>query len=173
MKLGSDKMADNKNNINIDFSTQEVKEQDSYQLTKEIVTVKTGKRHAIKINDINAYKNIYETTNTIKTNNLIKTEARSIAIFCNEYIPPHFTKGIYIQYFLTINGTSIEIVPVNSDRNGIKIIKTSDYDLNSDYVHYTNQKIKSAYLTIIIKTPNQYESPFISNLKVLVGDKNV
>lgn len=162
-----------KNNVNIDFKEDDIKEVEGLQTKKEIVKLNTAKRHVIKINGIQLEKNIYNTESIIKTNNLISNPARSIAIFCNEYIPEHFSTGTWIRYYLTINGQDFEVVPINSHHNGVKIIKTSDLDLNSDYVQYINQKIKTAYLTIRISTPNKYETPFISNLKILVGDKNV
>lgn len=160
-------------NINIDFKEDKISEVAGLKSEKKLVKLNTAKRHVIKINGINLEKNIYKTENVVRTANLIVAPARSIAVFCNEYIPDHFPSGTYIQYFLTINGQDFEVVPINSNKNGIKIIKTSDLDIDSSYVTYINQKIKTAYLTIKIKTPNAYETPFISNLKVLVGDKNV
>lgn len=162
-----------KNNVNIDFKEDSIKDLQGLSTKKEIVQIPTAKRHVIKINGIQLEKNIYNTESIIKTNNLITTPARSIAVFCNEYIPEHFVDGTYIRYYLNVNGQDIEVVPINANRDGVKIIKTSDLDLDSNYVEYINQKIKSAYLTIKISTPNKYETPFISNLKVLVGDKNV
>jgi len=162
-----------KTNVNIDFKEENIKDIEGLQTKKEIVKLNTAKRHAIKINDIQLEKNIYNAESIIKTNNLISNPARSIAIFCNEYVPEHFSAGKWIRYYLTVNGQDFEVVPINSNNNGVKIIKTSDLDLSSDYVQYINQKIKTAYLTIRISTPNKYETPFISNLKILVGDKNV
>ena len=167
-------MADyNKNNINIDFKESNVSNIENYTMNKTIHKANSAKRHVIKINDIELSRNVYKIKNTIKSKNLITTQARSIAIFCNEYIPEHFPNGKYIEYHLTINGVNYEIEPINSNRNGIKIIKVSDYDFNSDYVEYINEKITTAYLTIIIKTPNNYETPFLSDLKIMVGDSNV
>lgn len=162
-----------KNNINIDFKEDPIKEVAGLQTQKEIVQLNTAKRHVIKVNDIMLEKNVYNSESIIKTNNLITSPARSIAIFCNEYVPEHFTAEAWIKYYLSVNGQDFEIVPINANRNGVKIIKTSDLDLKSDYVRYVNQKIKTAYLTIRLSTPNKYETPFLSNLKVLVGDKNV
>lgn len=166
-------MSEYKKNVNIDFTESPTANISNYKTETIVKQVKTGKRHVIKVNDINLYRNKYAAKSKITTKNLITNPARSIAIFCNEYIPTHFPEGKYIQYYFTINGTNYEVVPINSDREGIKIIKVSDYDFKSEYVKYINQKIISAYLTIIINTPNDYETPFISDLKVLVGDKNV
>lgn len=166
-------MAEIKNNINIDFTEVDSSESSQYAAQTEVVKVQSAKRHAIKINDINVFRNKYDINNVITSNNLVSVPSRSIAIFCNEYIPKHFNSGEYIKYIMKINGKDYEMVPINSDKNGIKIIKTSDYDFNSDYVEYIEEKITSAYLTIKITCPNEYETPYISDLKILVGDKNV
>ena len=162
-------------NTNIDFTEKKVSEQEGFVTSKKLVKVETGRRHAIKINDVTLERNVYKSPSVIKTGNLITGKAaKSIAVFCNEYIPEHFKKeDVYVKYVFTINGEDIEVVPINSHRNGIKRIKTSDYDLDSDYIEYINQPITSAYLTITITTPNQYESPFISNLKVMIGGQDV
>lgn len=161
-------------NTNIDFTENKTSEQEGFVTSKKLVKVETGRRHAIKINDVTLEHNVYKSPSVIKTGNLITGKpAKSIAVFCNEYIPEHFKEGVYIKYVLTINGEDTEVVPINSHHNGIKRIKTSDYDLDSDYIKYINQPITSAYLTITITTPNQYESPFISNLKVMMGGQDV
>ena len=109
----------------------------------------------------------------ITTNNLIKKPAKSIAIFANEYIPQHFPKGEYIYYTLTVNGIDYKITPINIDRNGTKIIKTSDFDISSNYSIYIGEEIKTAYLTIKMRSISKYETPFLKNIKVLLGDRNV
>lgn len=166
-------MSNYKNNVNIDFTEQPAVDIKNYKETEETKIVESAKRHVIRINDIALYRNIYAKKSVIKSNNLIKTPAKSIAIFCNEYIPAHFEARDYITYHLTINGTTYKVVPINSDKNGTKIIKTSDYDFDSTYVEYINEFITSAYITITINCPNKYETPFLSDFKVLVGDKDV
>lgn len=163
-----------KNNINIDFKDSPSSHELEYSTSKQVIKMETAKRHVIKISEIKAEKNNYMTTNTMRTNNLIKKETISIAIYCNEYIPYYFDKSIdYIKYYLTVNADTFEVVPINSERNGIKIIKTNDYDFNIENIKYITEPILSAYLTIVIKTPDKNRTPYISNLKVLVGDNNV
>lgn len=139
--------------------------------TNKTIKEINAKRHVIKIEDISAKRNTYEQYTTLKTNNLVTSPATNIAIFANEYIPTHYSGADYIKYILEINGVSYEIVPINLDRNGIKIIKASSTDKESGYTHYISEKIKEAYLTIQLKAVNEYDAPFLSNLKVLVGNK--
>jgi hypothetical protein len=138
-------------------------------LADTIIKVPTAKRHVIKINDMAAFKNQYKTKNVIKSNQLLTTSTKAIAVFCNEYIPDHFPDKVYVNYILTVNGIDYEIIPINISRDGKKIIKTSEYQLDSDSTIYINEEIKTAYLTIIINTPTVNETPFISNIKILTG----
>lgn len=143
----------------------------NFELSNKVVKLATARRHTIKLNGISAEGNQYALTTTRRSRQLITEPVESMAFFCNEYIPDHFPDSQYIKYILTINGTDHEVVPINSEKNGKKIVRTTASGLNSDYVLYLSESIKSAYLTIIIKTPNKTETPFISNLKVLIGGK--
>jgi hypothetical protein len=134
-----------------------------------IITLSTAKRHVIKLNDITAVRNKYQANNIIKTKQLLSGSTNSIAIFCNEYIPDHFPVGTYLEYILTVNGMDYHMVPINSNRNGKKIIRKTDYVTSLDSVAYINEDIKSVYLTIVITAPNDAETPYISNLKLLIG----
>jgi hypothetical protein len=154
-----------------DINFQDVASSDinQYSIQKKLTTIGTAKRHAIKINDLTGQINTYVSTSTIKSRELISNKASSIAVFCNEYIPEYFPEGQYIKYILTINGKDVEIVPINSNKNGVKIVKTSSYDSSPAYIKYLNEDIKSATLSIIIKTPDAKQTPIISNLKILIG----
>lgn len=163
-----------KNNVNIDFSEDKISDLEQFDKKETLVKLETGRRHAIKINDLTAEKNRYSNKSIMKTGNLIKAPVKAIAIFANEYIPSNFdAKKQYVKYILSVNGKEYEITPINSSRNGIKIIKTSEYTLNSKYAEYINETIKSAYLTIEITAPSVYETVFVGNIKVLAGDKHV
>jgi hypothetical protein len=133
------------------------------------VIVPSAKRHVIKIPSLIAEKNTYASESLINISNLISSPVKSIAVFSSEYIPDHLPPDDYVKYTLTINGTEYEIVPINSDKNGKKIIRTTQYDSSPEYVEYLNEDIKSASLSITIKTLNGYATPFISNIKLLVG----
>ncbi len=160
-------------NVNLDLSETNTEGVAGLKTEQQLVKIETAKRHVISINGIELAKNEYGNTCTLRTRNLTSDPARSIAVFVTEYIPNNYKAEDYIKYILTINGEDFEIVPINSQRNGIKIIKTSSLDINTEYVKYINSKISSAYLTINIKSLGAYESPHLANLKVLVGDKNV
>lgn len=161
------------NNVNIDFEKDKVVEIDGIKVAKKIIKLSTGKRHVIKINDISLYKNTYVNKTIIKTKNLIDKKTKSIAIFANEYIPEGSNMTNPLKYIMTINGQEIEMVPINHDRNGIKIVKTSESEEISSYTYHMNDVITSAYLTITMSTNNEDFTPFISNLKILKGDRDV
>lgn len=154
---------------NIDFKEIAAQELNSYKVNKKLVTIGSAKRHVIKINNIKAEGSVYKQTNSFKSRELISTPVKSIALFCNEYVPEHFSDSDCFKYIFTINGVDHEVVPINSDKNGKKIIRTTDYSSPSEYVIYLNEEIKSAFLSIIIKTPSTNDTPYISNLKILIG----
>lgn len=145
-----------------------------YQLDTQLVKLSTAKRHAIKINNLFGYQNTYTMTNSMKSRELITSPVKAIAIFCNEYVPDHFANNDYFKYVLTVNGVDHEVVPINSERNGKKVVRTSESNSSADYVDYISEPVKSAFLTITIMAPNTTETPYISNLKILMGgDVNV
>lgn len=142
-------------------------------MSQIIETIPSAKRHAIKINDITLKQKQFVNISNIKTKELISpTEGsiNSIAIFCNEYIPNEIKNNGSITYELIVNGITHNIVPINSNHNGIKIIKKLQNKSESDYVEYIQEDIKSAVLNIILKTPTQNISPYVSNLKILFGE---
>lgn len=130
-------------------------------------------RHVIKINQISAFKAVYKTENSYTINNILDninpTSINAVAIFCNEYIPDHFNSKEFIQYYLTINDKTYQMAPINSDKNHTKIIKISKNALQLDYVKYISEPIRNISLKVVLKTPDEYSTPFISNLKVLYG----
>lgn len=130
--------------------------------------IPSARRHAIKINDISAFKPTFRTS-TMRSRELISSPVKHIAVFCNEYIPEHFPEGKYITYILTVNGIDHEIVPINNQRNGTKIIRTVTVDAKSDSVLHIAEPIKSAVLTIKIESPDKNQSPYISGIKILMG----
>lgn len=144
----------------------------TFENTKTLTILPTARRHVVRLNNISAKRNLYKQKNIIKSKELISTPVKTLAFFCNEYIPEHFPENLKtIQYILTINGVDYEVLPINSNKNGKKIVRTTEYNSNANHVIYLNEEIKSAILTIAIVTPNKNETPYISNLKILVGDK--
>lgn len=114
------------------------------------------------IADATTYKNA-----EIKTKGLISTPVDSIAVFANEYVPPHFVDNEYFEYILTINGIDYPVVPINSVRQGTKIIRRGVE--NSDYITSIKETVKSAELKVIIKSTDGSSTPYLSNLKICTG----
>ena len=129
-------------------------------------------RKKIKINTIKLFSSSYQET-TIESEDLLTAgSVDKIGLFINQYIPDHFSSDIkYLTYYLIINGTEYEIIPINSKEDGIKLIKFSETEntINQNYVQNITETIKSAKIKIIIKTYNTTETPFISNLKLCLG----
>ena len=112
--------------------------------------------------DATTYKNA-----GIRAKDLISTPVDSIAVFANEYVPPHFVDNEYFEYVLTVNGIDYPIVPINSTKQGTKIIRRGVE--NSDYVTSIKETIKSAELKVIIKSTDGSSTPYLSNLKICTG----
>lgn len=136
--------------------------------TKKIEKILTAKRHVIKINNIGLYKDSYQ-EGFIVSKELITTPIKYIGLYCNEYINSNYDISKNITYHLIINGIEYNITPINSDRNGKKIIRTSSQSYQLDNTIYIQESIKSAKLKITINSSNENITPFISNIKVLIG----
>lgn len=139
-------------------------------VTKKIVQVASAKRHVIKINGITLSKNAYG-KGTAVSKELITDPVKYIGLYCNEYISSDYAIENTVKYYLIINGTEHEIVPVNSQRNGKKIVRTSSQTYQLDNTIYIEESIKSAKLKIVIGSSTSI-TPYISNLKLLVGGYN-
>lgn len=131
-------------------------------------TFPTIKRHAIIINQIRPYDAGYS-TGEISTLDMVASPVDCIAVFANEYIPHHYPEQEYFKYTLTVNGIDYDVVPINAGRQGIKIIRFSDYTVNDSYVEHIKEPIKSAVLQVLIKPAPGGETPYLSNLKVCIG----
>ena len=88
-------------------------------------------------------------------------------------MPTYFTEGTYIQYILTVNGKDYEVVPINSNAAGTKVIRFSNYTVNDSYVEHLKETIKSASLKVIIHAAQDGSTPYINNLKVCLGKATV
>lgn len=137
--------------------------------TTKIVHLKSAKRSVIKINDITIGNKEYETQGKLVFNNFITEPASSIAIFANEYIADGFDIRNSVKYTLTINGIDYDIIPINSNHNGKKVIRITNMAIPAEHVHYISENIKSATLTIDVKTTDKNITPYISDIKILVG----
>lgn len=129
--------------------------------------VKGAKRSAIRINDISAYKKVFSEKMQIVSDELITTDAFSISIFSNVYVPEELDDRA-VKFTLIINGISYEVVPINSNLNGTKVIRFSGGNSNSVYTKLINEVIKSARLVITFSNKSTC-TPYINNLKILIG----
>ncbi|MDV3428888.1 MAG: hypothetical protein LIR50_18005 [Bacillota bacterium] len=154
----------------------------NYDVTNKQVIMSTAKRHCIRIENLLPKYIEYNKTSTLQSINIIEyiqnklTNNISIpisiyafAFYDNENIPSYYDNADnIITYKVVINGKEYPIVPINSNKNGIKIIRNTDITSDSDYVKYINEDIKSLYLIINMTLSNEQQSPFISNMKLLI-----
>lgn len=139
--------------------------------SSETETVKlpsTVARHAVSLNGIEADGSSYSDA-TFETAELISAPVNSIAVFASEYVPPQFTDEIYFYYTLTVNGKDYNVVPINAERSGIKVIRFTDYASGDSYVEHIKESIKSAKLKVQIRTSSANATPYLSNLKICFG----
>lgn len=140
---------------------------DNSTVIKKVEKVDSAKRHLIRISDISAFKNKYD-KGYIISKELVTDPINTIALYCNEYINSDYTIENNLSYFLILNGVEYKIEPINSNRNGKKIVRMSAL-YNADHVIYLNEDIKSARLKIVINSANQDVTPYISDIKILIG----
>ncbi len=139
----------------------------------EIFPYSNTKCKAIRINSIRLYSSEYEDAELESVNMLESGSVDKISLFATEYIPDHFNTDLdYIKYYLVINGTEYKIVPINSGREGISLIKYSevtDSSAKSNKIKLIEETIKDARFRVSIKTHNGNETPYVSNLKLCLG----
>lgn len=139
------------------------------QPIERTIELPNAKRHVIRISDITAHVGTFS-QGYLQTKELITNPVQSIAVFANEYIPEYFPDNkTYIQYILTVNGIDYDIVPINSEKNGTKVIRVSNYSIIDDYVVHINETIKSASLKVVINTMDSNVTPYVSNVKICFG----
>lgn len=133
-----------------------------------LVQAKGVERQVVTLNQITPIKRDYY-SRTIRTKELLDVTTDRVALFANEYKPEHLSERSYIQYFLTVNGQKIKVVPINSLRPGVKIVKYSTYDDGSDATVCIGEAIKSVTLEIVITTESQDATPHVGNIKLIKG----
>lgn len=146
---------------------------DSANPKETIVQIESAKRHIVRINNMEARVGKFAKNTSMVTGELIVSPVDSISIFANEYVPEHFPSATYFKYILNVNGINYDVVPINSQRAGVKIIKTSNYSLADVSIKHIDESIKSASLTVVIVSPNEAETPYLSNIKVCFGKGGV
>lgn len=163
----ADEIAYNKLTVMSDQTTQ-----------SQVTRLPYVRRHVIRINDLIGLNNTYSSSSYMDTGELmVNGPAKSLAIFASEYMPPMFpsdntlyNKPQYFSYFLTVNGTEYEVVPINSHREGIKVLRYSGYSVKDAHTQHIPEPIRTASLRIKLQSPNNSYSPMISNIKVCIGE---
>lgn len=143
-------------------------DEESEKVTEKIVLAKKSKRHVIKINDISAYRNKYSRGSLI-TDNIIDDPVTCVSLLSNEYMQEEYTAKGCISYFLIVNGIEYEVTPLNSHAEGIKMIKKSTNNYNENSIVSISEDIKNVKLKIVLDSPNVNVTPYLSDVKILIG----
>lgn len=132
------------------------------------------KRKKISINNIKLYSSTYKETTITSQEILEGGSVDKVGLFVSEYIPDHFTEDNYLIYYLIVNGTEYEVIPVNSLNEGIKLIKFSEKENSAAQNYFQNitENIKNVQIKIKIKPYKDTETPYISNIKLCLGKDN-
>lgn len=165
LSLSSSEITDD----SICFEKTEAVDENTTEVT--LVPLENAFRKRIKINELTAAAGSFS-TGTIEIDNIISTPVKSIAVFANEWTPGYISSSdTLITYKLTINGEEYDVVPLNSNKEGIKVIRFGASSLNDSYAESIDETIKSASLSIVIDVPDTTTSPFLSNLKICLGEE--
>lgn len=147
--------------------TRRISDEGATEVSSELRIVKSARRHAIQIEEIEAFKNEYAMNSTLESFEVKQEGVLSVALFANEYIPQD--AGVdSVKFVLAVNGIDYDIVPINSQKNGIKVVRFSQGKTSSKYTQYISEPIKSIRLTIIMSAKKNV-TPYINNLKLLIG----
>ena len=140
------------------------------QQEDETIRIVPAYRKKIALNGLRLYHTKYEECTLISRDLLDGNAVDKISLFAAEYIPDHFLDNTYVQYYLIVNGTEQEVVPVNTGKPGVQIIKYSEETSTiDDTVFLIHETIKSAVVKIIIRPYQEKETPYISDLKLCIG----
>lgn len=134
----------------------------------EFTLLPDAKRKAIRINSLWAYYTTAKDHMDMSTGELLTTPVSSVAIFATEDIPSSYDSENAFTYELVVNGETVEVVPVNSSRNGVKIIRGNRLDVPAANVKHVKEAIHSLQLTVKGKALND-EVPGIGGLRICLG----
>lgn len=127
-------------------------------------------RRKIALNGLRLYRTEYEECVLTSRDMLQGNAVDKVSLFATEYIPDHFPEKEYIQYFLIVNGKEVPVVPANTGKDGVRIIKYSEESGTlDDTVYLVHETIKSIIVKIVIDPLQGQETPYIANLKLCVG----
>ena len=151
------------------FTDDTFDKEEANDVQTETTFIESAKRHVIKINDILAYSNLYAGNSYFKTDNLVDgtDDVYAVSVFANVYLPSQLSDDS-VEFVLTVNGVDHEVQPINSELDGVKIVRYSKGKSKTEYTDLTDEVINSVVLTVKIKSSKNL-TPYINNVKVLLG----
>ncbi len=151
------------------FTDDTFDKEEANDVQTETTFIESAKRHVIKINDILAYSNLYAGNSYFKTDNLVDgtDDVYAVSVFANVYLPSQLSDDS-VEFILTVNGVDHEVQPINSELDGVKIVRYSKGKSKTEYTDLTDEVINSVVLTVKMKTSKNL-TPYINNVKVLLG----
>lgn len=158
------------NFVRITLSNDKVTDDELRIQEEDQTIILNAKRKKISIAGIRLYSSIY-TESVLESQEIIEDgNIDKISLFASEYVPDHFPNDTYINYSLVINGIEHHVVPVNSKKSGIKIIKYTEDAIDSrENVEILKETIKTIKVKMVISPYNNTESPYASNIKLCMG----
>ena len=151
------------------FTDDTFDKEEANDVQAETTFIESAKRHVIKINDILAYSNLYAGNSYFKTDNLVDgtDDVYAVSVFANVYLPSQLSDDS-VEFILTVNGVDHEVQPINSELDGVKIVRYSKGKSKTEYTDLTDEVINSVVLTVKMKSSKNL-TPYINNVKVLLG----
>lgn len=151
------------------FTDDTFNKEEANDVQTETTFIESAKRHVIKINDILAYSNLYAGNSYFKTDNLVDgtDDVYAVSVFANVYLPSQLSDDS-VEFILTVNGVDHEVQPINSELDGVKIVRYSKGKSKTEYTDLTDEVINSVVLTVKMKSSKNL-TPYINNVKVLLG----
>lgn len=151
------------------FTDDTFDKEEANDVQTETTFIESAKRHVIKINDILAYSNLYAGNSYFKTDNLVDgtDDVYAVSVFANVYLPSQLSDDS-VEFILTVNGVDHEVQPINSELDGVKIVRYSKGKSKTEYTDLTDEVINSVVLTVKMKSSKNL-TPYINNVKVLLG----
>ena len=138
----------------------------------KIVELPNVKRHVVRLTSIVGITGSYEDA-VMETGEILASSASSFAIFANEYVPQYFGNDTYFRYYANVDGETIEMVPINSNRSGIKLLRYSGAIPSSPYIKRMKSEMSSIHLKVEIKAHSGGGTPYLSNIKACIGRAEV
>jgi len=156
--------------VRITFSSNESHYEDIRIQEDDVFFKINARRKYVALAGIELYSSAYQEAALLSQEMLKSGNIDKISLFASEYIPDHFPNGTYVEYALILNGKEYPIVPVNTGRDGIKMIRHIDStEQIKEYMTTIDETIKTVRLKITVTPYNGLETPYISNLKLCMG----